>query len=100
MRRVTLNEPAPPEPLAPWDIADRIPSARTGEYLGADIIEINCKERTERTTQEEQWLLKEQGYVPLFSHLVVGWDMWIKHADAQTNIFFQNQRLPLTLRPL
>ncbi len=84
----------------PHEIANQIESARVNEYLGADIIEVNCKERCRLLEEDERWLLTEQGYVPLFSHLVVGWDMWVKHADVKTNMFFQNQQLPLTMQPL
>lgn len=66
--------------LSPEQLIAQIPAAAIGSYGINNLfptIEIDCSGRRQHTTREEQQLLRDNGYVEMYSYLVVGWDMWV-----------------------
>lgn len=84
--------------LSPRTLVAMIPGSKEDEYLGTDVIEIDCSGRRSHTTPEERQLLEANGYVELFDYLVVGWDMWVRADQAATSVFFSGKTLPISHR--
>lgn len=82
-------------PLNSQTIVKAIPYSRTDEYLGSDTIEVNVAKRHYSITDDEDKILRDAGYVPLFDHLVIGWMMYIREIDAVNSAFFRDESLPI-----
>lgn len=87
---MTETIPQSTTPLTPQAIVAQIYKSDISRYGDIDgkpgypTIEIDCSTRRQHTTDEEKQLLTTNGYVELYNHLVVGWDIWILAKDLQS----------------